>query len=190
MESTLRTRVAGVVVVAALAAGGLVLFGGGSGRLPPPSQPPSAAAAPESATPTIMVHVSGQVAEPGLVAMPDGARVADAIAGAGGATAGADLSSINLAELVADADHIAVPSVAAQGPAGDVPVEADDGRVRINSASPADLEQLPGVGPVLAQRIADHRDAHGPFVEVEDLLDVPGIGEAKLAGLRDFVALP
>ncbi len=74
--------------------------------------------------------------------------------------------------------------------AGGAPAESGDERVHVNSASAAALEALPGVGPVLAARIAAHREQHGPFAVVEDLLDVPGIGEAKLAGMRDVVAVP
>jgi competence protein ComEA len=69
-------------------------------------------------------------------------------------------------------------------------VQAADGRVRVNVASVEEITSLPGIGPVLAERIADYRDENGPFVVVEDLLDVPGIGEGKLATIRDFVAIP
>lgn len=138
------------------------------------------------------VHVSGAVRNPGLVFVVSGSRVADAIAAADGALPEADLASLNLAAPVRDGDHIAVPWRAAGGaesasPGGD-PVQ--DGRVRINVAAAAELEALPGVGPVLAGRIVAHREAYGPFAVVEDLLDVPGIGEAKLAALRDVVLLP
>lgn len=136
---------------------------------------------------TITVHVSGQVLAPGLVEITAGSRVADAVAAAGGTTRNADLSRINLAAPVDDGQQIVILDVHDRGAAG---AGGDDGRVSINTAGPNDLERLPGVGPVLAARIAAHREENGPFVVVEDLLDVPGIGEAKLEALRDSVALP
>jgi competence protein ComEA len=136
----------------------------------------------------ITIHVAGEVVAPGLVEIADDGRVADAIAAAGGSTRTADLSRVNLAASLRDGEQIMIPSVAdSAGPGG--ATEAD-GRVRINNASVTELEQLPGVGPVLAGRIAAYREDNGPFAVVEDLLDVPGIGEGKLATLRDAVALP
>lgn len=138
----------------------------------------------------LVVHVSGWVAAPGLVTVPDGSRVADTVAAAGGARPGASLESMNLAEAVRDGQHVVVPGppdTAGGAPAGAV---ADDGRVRINEADAAELQELPGVGPVLAERIVEHRERSGPFETVEDLLDVPGIGEGKLASLRDAVIVP
>jgi competence protein ComEA len=133
------------------------------------------------------VHVSGAVLVPGMIEVPSGSRVADAVAAAGGALPDADLTMLNLAAPVGDGQHLVVPVAGAgNGAAGS---SADD-RVRINTAGVADLERLPGVGPVLAERIVRHREAYGPFGAVEDLLDVPGIGEAKLAALRESVRLP
>ncbi len=121
---------------------------------------------------------------PGLVTLAADARVADAIVAAGGATPDAQLGALNLAATVGDGARLLVPSVEV-GVVGQA-----DGLVRVNSAGVGDLEQLPGVGPVLAQRIATYREDHGPFDVVEDLLSVPGIGEVKLAALRDSVLLP
>lgn len=136
----------------------------------------------------ITVHVAGEVVAPGLVEIVEDGRVADAVAAAGGSTRAADLSRVNLAASLRDGQQIVIPSlVDSPGPGG--ATEAD-GRVRINHASATELEQLPGVGPVLAGRIAAYREDNGPFAAVEDLLDVPGIGEGKLATLRDAVALP
>ncbi len=106
----------------------------------------------------------------------------------GGSTRDADLSRINLAAPLRDGEQIVIPGVMATATAGGA--VAADGKVHINSASVGELEELPGVGPVLAERIAVYRDEHGSFAVVEDLLDVPGIGEGKLATLRDSVALP
>ncbi|HSR15272.1 MAG TPA: ComEA family DNA-binding protein [Gemmatimonadales bacterium] len=146
-----------------------------------PQPPPETVVRPHSSA-SITVHVSGRVRNPGLVAVPAGSRVADAIAAAGGALAEADLGALNLAAPLADGQHLVVSSA--------VSPEPGDGRVRVNTAGPAELEALPGVGPVLAARIVEYRERHGPFVLVEDLLGVPGIGEAKLAALRDSVLVP
>lgn len=142
-----------------------------------PSAPPRQA---------LTVYVAGAVRSPGLVEVPDGARVADAIAAAGGALPTAALAGVNLAALLADGMQVTVPDATVAGEVG----SSADGKVRVNQASAADLERLPGVGPVLAARIAAYRDEHGPFGTVEDLLDVPGIGEGKLDALRDAVQVP
>lgn len=134
----------------------------------------------------IVVHVSGAVNRPGLVTVPSSARVADVIAGAGGAATGADLGGLNLASSVRDGDQVVVPPVGAERPPG----SATDRGIDLNRATAAELENLPGVGPVLAGRIVAYRDLHGPFAAVEDLMDVGGIGEAKLAALRDSIAAP
>jgi competence protein ComEA len=136
---------------------------------------------------SITVHVAGEVRVPGLVEIPTGARIADAVAAAGGASRAADLTGLNLAAPLRDGEQIVVPSLDGAGAAG---VAVDDGKVRVNRATAAELEALPGVGPVLAARIHAYREEHGPFAGVDDLLDVPGIGEGKLAALRDFVILP
>lgn len=137
---------------------------------------------------TITVHVAGEVVSPGLAVVPADGRVADAVASADGATRDADLSGLNLAAPLSDGEQIVVPGRAADGaPGGAV---AADGRVRVNQASAGELETLPGVGPVLAGRIESYRVDNGPFATVEDMLSVPGIGEGKLAGLRDFVVIP
>jgi competence protein ComEA len=135
----------------------------------------------------ITVHVAGAVIRPGLVQLPADGRVADAIAAAGGIAGGGDASSVNLAARLVDGSQVVVP--AEGGPPGSVG-GVGDGLVHVNHADASQLEALPGVGPVLAERIVAHREASGPFAAVEDLLGVPGIGEAKLASLRDLVALP
>ena len=137
----------------------------------------------------LTVHVSGSVVLPGLVTLVDGARVADAIAAAGGASPEADLAGINLAELIADGTRLHVPRFgeSAIEPSS---VTQTDGLVSLNRATAAELQELPGVGPVLAQRIIDHRERNGGFTVIEDLLDVPGIGERVLAGMRDLLVVP
>ncbi len=111
--------------------------------------------------------------------------VADAVAAAGGFRSGGRTDLINLAAPVQEGEQILVPGpdVASDG------LETD-GLIPLNRATVADLEALPGVGPVLAERIESFREANGPFGQVEDLLQVPGIGEAKLASIRDLVRVP
>ena len=173
--------IAAALVVAAVAGAGLWY----AGRSPAP--PPLAVDPGGNAERMITVHVSGAVQSPGVVRVAAGARVGEAIAAAGGAQPDADLGRVNLAAPLADGQQLSVPTVALTGGGGAV---AGDGRVRLNLADAAELETLPGVGPVLAERIVAYRAEHGPFAVVEDLLDVPGIGEAKLAALRDAVLVP
>lgn len=164
--------------------GGALWFGLGSGTTPPPV---AASGGEVTSVPTdshITVHVSGSVLLPGVVAVPQDARVADVVLAAGGAKADADLGSVNLAAAVRDGEHVVIPEL---GVAGGVGVASAVNRFDINTASAQELEGLPGVGPVLAERIAGYRDDHGPFATIEDLLDVPGIGESKLSAIRDFI---
>lgn len=135
------------------------------------------------------VHVSGAVAAPGLVVLPEGSRVADAIAAVGGALSGAELRLVNLAAPVADGMHLDIPW-AGEHPDAAVALSPGAGSgspVDLNRADHEALTGIPGVGEVLALRIVAHRESHGPFMTMEDLLDVPGIGEGRLAGMRDYV---
>jgi competence protein ComEA len=139
----------------------------------------------------IVVHVVGAVHRPGLYAVRDGARIADAVRRAGGTTHKADLEAINLAAPVEDGLQVVVPrrqpvvatGVIAPGQAG-----AAGGPVHLNTASLEQLDTLPGVGPVTAQKILDWRQTHGAFTSVDDLDAIPGIGPARLEQLRDLVA--
>ena len=146
-------------------------------------EPESTSPPPE---PRIAVHVAGEVVTPGVVLLPSGSRVVDAVRAAGGATWRAALSSLNLAAELVDGGQVLVPSVGA--PPGSVAV--DEGVVAVNHADAGELVSLPGVGPVLAARIVAHRSQHGHFSTVEDLLDVSGIGEAILERLRPHVRVP
>ena len=147
----------------------------------------------ESIEEWIVVHVAGEVVHPGLVRVRAPARVGDVIGAAGGATAEARLGEINLAASVSDGDRVVVPGPGIGAGQGEVWVdrvtESSD-KVHLNRATVAELERVPGLGPVLAARIVDHRSVNGPFREVEGLLDVSGIGEKKLAGIREYVVLP
>ena len=144
---------------------------------------------------TVVVSVVGRVRSPGLVTLPKGARIADAIAAAGGLLPGLDGSSVNLAAVVSDGEQVAVGVPGASGAAAGSGGGAGSGtagpaaKVDLNSATVADLDGLPGIGPVLAQRIIDYRDQHGPFASVDQLDDVPGIGPAIFAELTKLVTV-
>lgn len=179
----------GVKALAAVAALVVLAVGYFAWEARPREEPVTAvplASTSESATSEadeIVVAVSGHVHHPGLVRLPNGARVADAIEAAGGALPGVDLSTVNLARKVNDGELIAI-GVAADGGAAATP-----GKVNLNTATLAQLDTLPGVGPVLAQRIIDHRSSHGGFRDVGELRQVGGIGEATYAKLKDLVTI-
>jgi competence protein ComEA len=146
------------------------------------------AGAPATArTPPLVGHVVGAGRRAGLFRLPDGARVADAIARAGGATRRADLAAVNLAAPLVDGEQVVVPRRGPQGSAGAVAAPGSGAKVSLASATIEQLDELPGIGPVTAQKIVDWRAAHGPFRSVEALDDVPGIGPAKVEQLRDLV---
>jgi competence protein ComEA len=181
--SNLTVTVAGFAALAVIA--GAIWFGLGASPSPPALSDGPARVAPDGVL--VRVHVSGAVSAPGVVELPTDAIVADAVQAAGGATPTADLTAINLAAGVRAGERIIVPDVQLLGAPLGTP--ADSG-IDLNSASASDLESLPGVGPVLADRIVAFRTERGPFLTVEDLLDVPGIGESKLASMRDAIARP
>lgn len=181
--SNLAVTVTGVAVLTVIV--GVVWFGIGSDAEPP--IPTQAVASHDVGMQSIQVHVSGSVAAPGVVQLASTAIVADAIAAAGGAVGMADLASINLAAPLRAGERIVVPNLGSQTSG---PMSSDDGGLDLNSAGATELEALPGVGPVLAQRIVTYREERGPFVVVEDLLDVPGIGETKLSQMRDAIRYP
>jgi competence protein ComEA len=139
----------------------------------------------------VVVHVVGQVYKPGLYSLPEGSRVDDAIKRAGGPKPKAALALVNLAAPVADGQQVVVPSnrQAAQALAGGSMAGGAGGPVHLNSATLDQLDELPGIGPVTAQKILDYRSEHGAFGSVEELDAVPGIGPATLDELRDLVDL-
>lgn len=139
----------------------------------------------------VVVHVVGQVYKPGLYSLPEGSRVDDAIKRAGGPKPKAALALVNLAAPVADGQQVVLPSnrEAAQALGGDSVAGGAGGRVHLNSATLDQLDELPGIGPVTAQKILDYRSEHGAFGTVEELDAVPGIGPATLDELRDLVDL-
>jgi competence protein ComEA len=147
----------------------------------------SAAGAPDR----VAVHVAGRVRHPGLVQLPAGSRVQDAIRAAGGATSGADLDAINLARKLTDGEQVLVP-----GPGDPVPQPASGAAgpgapaapLDLNTATVEQLDTLPGVGEVTAGRIVAYRTAH-PFTAVDELLEVPGIGQRRFDQLKDLVTV-
>jgi competence protein ComEA len=152
---------------------------------------PTTAAPFSSAPATMVVAVAGRVRRPGLVRLSAGSRVADAIDGAGGVLPGTDLSYVNLARKVVDGELILVgvtppPGAGAGGPGGGA---SAGGPVDLNTASLTELQTLPGVGPVLAQRIVDYRAGHGGFRSVGELRNVSGIGDTRYQQLKDLVTV-
>ena len=164
-----------------------VTIGVGAGlvrRAPSPPVQSSLAGGQEQAV-MIDVHVAGWVVASGVVSVREGSIVADVIEAAGGFRPGAVTDAINLAAEVFSGDQIVVPGPPREGDPTSSPSEG--GLLSLNGADAGELEELPGVGPVLAARIVSFREENGRFETVEDLLDVPGIGEAKLASIRDLV---
>ena len=151
---------------------------------------------------SIVVHVAGEVKSPGVYALPNGARMVDAVAAAGGATARADLEIINLATPLTDSSQIYVPAKGVtvrpsrarplpgvNGVVATPGASSASGIVNINRASVSELDSLPGVGPSTAQAIVDYRSTNGPFGSAEDLLNVKGIGPAKFEAMRKLVGV-
>lgn len=170
--------------------------------LPMARPAPSVTPPPPTSAPDVAVHVTGQVAAPGVYRLTPPAMVQDALAAAGGATTAADLQRLNLAAPVADGMQIWVPGVddeppSVVGPTGPAAGTNLGGErsgeepavVDLNAATAADLERLPGVGPATAAAILAHRDQHGPFSSVDGLIDVRGIGPAKLEAIRSLVTV-
>jgi competence protein ComEA len=203
-----RQRVAvALLALAAVAGAGIVwaratprLAGGpaGQGPVAPADQtlPRAAPASPPETGPRdrVAVHVAGRVRRPGLVRLPAGSRVHDAIRAAGGATAGADLDAVNLARKLTDGEQVRVPGPGDPAPTsgggttpgslGGTPSTPLD----LNTATPEQLDTLPGVGEVTANRIIAYRSAH-PFTAVDELLEVPGIGQRRFEQLKDLVTV-
>jgi competence protein ComEA len=146
---------------------------------------------------TIVVHIDGAVARPGVHELDDGARVVDAVEAAGGLLAEADRERLNLAAPISDGQRLWVPWVGEEEPAvvslsgGEAPSSdrPSTGPIDLNTADQAALETLPGVGPSIAGAILRHREQEGPFERVEDLLEVAGIGPSRLAQLEPLVTV-
>ena len=193
-----RGELVGLVALLAVTLGGAGLWYVRS--LPRPvevSTAPSGggASAPTWASPSpeivVLVDVAGWVREPGVYEFTEGARVIDAIDAAGGARPGALLQALNLAAPLADGTQVLVPREGQEGVAPP-PVSGGavaGGLVNVNTATATELEELPGIGEVIAQAIVDYRTENGPFASVDQLLDVSGIGDATLEDIRDLVSV-
>ena len=181
------------IALAVLLLGALILMGrklADAGAASAPSAPAPGLLRPVASPPAkrLVVHVVGAVRRPGLYRVRDGSRVADAVARAGGATARADLAAVNLAAPVVDGSQVLLPPRAGPGAvAVESGVPSAAAKVSLSSATLEQLDALPGVGPVTAQRILDHRERSGAFGSVDDLDAVPGIGPARLEQLRELV---
>jgi competence protein ComEA len=178
--------VVALVLFSLLALGGRTLLRDRGSPVTPPLVRPAAAHPSPSGRGPLYVHVVGGVRHPGLYRLPQGSRVADALARAGGATPKAQVELVNLAAPLADGQQIVVPrrgALAAAGVSGPT-----GGPVHLNTATLEQLDALPGVGPVTAQKILAYRQDHGAFGSVDELDAVSGIGPARLDELRKVVA--
>ncbi|TCC05989.1 ComEA family DNA-binding protein [Kribbella soli] len=163
----------------------------GANQTPGINQTPGAGT---SAGPLVVVHVAGKVRRPGLIRAPAGSRVADVLTLAGGPLRGVDLTTLNLARQVTDGEQIIVGATTQPPPtnqppstSGPSPTSARDAPVNLNTATLDQLDALPGVGPVLAQRILDYRTQNGPFTTIDQLQEVPGVGPKKFDSLKPHV---
>jgi competence protein ComEA len=181
--------VAGALALVLVLAGKLLVGTGSARRVPAFALPASVRTA--ALPPRLVIDVAGAVRRPGLYRLPQGSRIADAVARAGGATGKAALDGVNLAAPLADGEQVIVPlrvaSVgAAAAPAGTTGAPTS-GPVSLSTATAEQLDALPGIGPVTAQKILDYRTKHGAFHSVDELDAISGIGPAKLDQLRALV---
>ncbi|MBA2643315.1 MAG: ComEA family DNA-binding protein [Actinobacteria bacterium] len=187
------------VLIAVLVIAGQRLAGAGAASAPEVAAPLEPVSAPVSSQ-RFVVHVVGAVRRPGLYRLREGARVADAVARAGGATRRANLTGLNLAAPLVDGTQVLVPARVAVGvgavvpPVGEGSDAASSGvdalpaqKLSLSNATAEQLDELPGVGPITAQKILDYRAEHGLFRSVDDLDAVPGIGPTRIEQLRDLV---
>jgi competence protein ComEA len=172
-----------VGVVAALVAGAVMLRGRSTEQ--PLAVPAVTGDVTSAAGPQLVVDVEGKVRRPGLVRLPDGARVDDALRAAGGVLPGVSTASLNLAQKVSDGQQVLVGlDLPAAGSGGGGGGAKAGGLLDLNLASVEDFDGLPGIGPVLAQRIVDWRTEHGRFASVDQLQEVSGIGASKYSALK------
>lgn len=190
--------------MAALVVAAAVIFGLGytyaTMRVPPP-EPPVIQRAEETKRVELQVHVAGEVSAPGVYQVALGSRVQDAVELAR-PLASADLHALNLAAPLQDGQRVLVPKVRLPHPEAGEAGNSGDGaftpadtfasadlRIDINTAGRSELEKLPGIGPAMAERIIKHREQHGPFMSVDDLMNVSGIGEKRMEEIRDMVTV-
>jgi competence protein ComEA len=188
-KARLRLRIGAVVVLVLVALGCAVLA---TALTAPPDAVELSRAKPDESggefsvgSPALFVHVTGAVARPGLFELAEGARVIDAIAAAGGFTETANRDELNLARLLTDGEQFAVPEIGEES----ADAAASDSRVNLNTADAAALDTLPRIGPAMAARILTWRESNGPFVTIDDLRNVAGIGDATFEGLRELITV-
>jgi competence protein ComEA len=186
-EGSRSTVVIWLVAAALAVVAGMRLFGGGDAAAPPVRVDGGATKKVAEGSAELYVHVAGAVRRPGLVRLPPGTRVAAALERVGGPTARADLTLVNLAARVQDGQQIVVPAAApANAAAG---LAARSPQIHLSTATTEQLDEVDGIGPTLAERIIEYRDAHGGFRSLEELSKVEGIGEKRLATLREALQL-
>jgi len=174
---------AALLLVTLLLAGRLLLHAG----TPRPAPPPLALPTAERVAPVLVVDVVGAVRRPGLLRLRQGSRIADAVARAGGATRRADLAQVNLAAPLADGEQVVVPARGLPGASGASAAASHSGPVQLSTATAEQLDALPGIGPVTAQKILDYRTQHGAFSSVDELDAISGIGPSRIDQLRGLV---
>ncbi|MEO7804775.1 MAG: helix-hairpin-helix domain-containing protein [Actinomycetota bacterium] len=177
-----------ITLLAAVVIGGSALV---YARTADPPAPPTKRVAPETVeakeSKKLLIHVAGMVSAPGVYELIDGSRVKDAIAAAGGASEGADPNALNLAALLSDGQRIVVPKIGEAVAAESSAVAG--AKVNLNTATKVELETLPSVGPVLAQRILDYRQQKGRFRSVRQIMEIDGFGPKKFESLKDLIAV-
>jgi competence protein ComEA len=176
-------------VICGLLAAGLILLVSGAPRGDPITLDPPPTPAP------IIVHVAGAVARPGVYTLNAGSRVLDAVQAAGGLLSDADQRALNLATILQDGNRILVPAIpptplpgSQVSPDGENPASSGH-LINLNSATQAELESLPGIGPKTAQKIIEYREKNGPFQKIEDILNVPDIGPKTFEEIKDFITV-
>jgi len=181
-----RMPIMGVLSALLVTAGGVVYL---RRPMPQPIEVEMPSPSPTDSPAELAVYVTGAVANPGVYYLAEESRVQDALEAAGGPTANADLDRVNLAQRLRDEDQIYFPEVGEENPPVTRMGGSGEGLININTASAAELETLPGIGPVLAGAIVDHREAHGPFSSIEEITNVQGIGQGVFGEIRELITV-
>ncbi|TKJ28198.1 MAG: hypothetical protein CEE40_12165 [Chloroflexi bacterium B3_Chlor] len=181
-----RVHVVAALFLLLLVAAGIIFL---RRPVPQPIEIIEPSATPEPRPAEVAVYVTGAVVNPGVYFLPEDSRVQEALQAAGGPTKEADLNRVNLARRVHDEEQIYIAEVGEENPPVPSGSSSEGGLININTASAGELEGLPGIGPTLAQCIIDHREAHGPFATVEEIMDVRGIGEGLFEAIKDLITV-
>lgn len=184
----------GVLVVLLLIGGGILYLKSQPEPVVTVKEISEKAPEPKSEPKKLMVHIAGAVVRPGVYELPEGKRVIDAVNIAGGGAGEADLDALNLAAKLIDGQKIYVPKkgegpIQGSAPTGVGEAASNEAPLNLNTATLEQLDALPGIGPVLAQRIIDWRTEHQRFIKVEQLLEVEGIGEKKFKQIKEKVTI-